>query len=76
MHLVIHLFIYSLSQINAENNYHKFKLFLFSERDITHLFPIQAKTYDLVYDGNDVIARASKLNSYKILLSLNAFCAH
>eukprot|EP00795_Rhopilema_esculentum_P008058 gene8058-13973_t len=28
------------------------------ERGITHLFPIQAKTYDYVYDGCDIIARA------------------
>ncbi|XP_006820781.1 nucleolar RNA helicase 2-like isoform X2 [Saccoglossus kowalevskii] len=27
-------------------------------RSITHLFPIQAKTFDYVYDGHDVIAQA------------------
>ena len=32
---------------------------LLIERGISHLFPIQAKTYDHIFDGIDVIARAS-----------------
>ena len=37
-----------------------FMFFFSAERKITHLFPIQAQTFDHVYDGLDVIARASK----------------
>ena len=34
---------------------------IFLERGIKYLFPIQAKTFDLIYEGNDVIGKASKL---------------
>ena len=30
------------------------------ERTITHLFPIQAKTFNAILEGKDVIARARK----------------
>ena len=34
--------------------------FLFSAKNITHLFPIQSETFDFIYNGEDVMAQASK----------------
>ena len=34
--------------------------FLFLAKNITHLFPIQSETFDFIYDGEDVMAQASK----------------
>ena len=31
------------------------------ERGIKYLFPIQAKTFDLIYEGKDVIGKASTM---------------
>ena len=35
-------------------------MFLFPGHGVNFLFPIQAKTFDYVYDGEDVIAQARK----------------
>lgn len=51
------LFFYSMQTLFS---YHYF-LLTFLERGIKFLFPIQAKTYDLIYDGHDVIGKARKL---------------
>lgn len=45
-------------------------IFLFLEKKISYLFPIQSETYDYIYDGEDLIAQASKL-----LLSLSCISA-
>ena len=37
-----------------------------SERGIKYLFPIQAKTFNYVYDGEDVIGQASKFSVFSI----------
>ena len=34
--------------------------FLFLAKNITHLFPVQSETFDFIYDGEDVMAQASK----------------
>jgi superfamily II DNA/RNA helicase len=36
--------------------------YFFIERGIKYLFPIQTKTFDLIYEGKDVIGKASKLD--------------
>lgn len=33
----------------------------FTARKVKYLFPVQAKSFDSVYDGKDVVAQASKL---------------
>ncbi|XP_070544483.1 nucleolar RNA helicase 2-like [Ptychodera flava] len=52
-----------LSQKERDGAFKKFRLTertvkLLKERGVTYLFPIQAKTFDYVYDGQDVIAQA------------------
>jgi len=52
-----------LSQKERDGAFKKFRLSdrtvkLLQDRKVTYLFPIQAKTFDYVYDGYDVIAQA------------------
>jgi hypothetical protein len=42
--------------------------FCLSAKGISYLFPIQSKTYDHVFSGQDMIAQASKLNLMTIIV--------
>ena len=41
--------------------------FLFSAKNITHLFPIQSETFDFIYNGEDVMAQASKSRNIYVI---------
>ena len=44
----------------------KIAFYCSSEKGIKYLFPIQAKTFNYVYDGEDVIGQASKFSVFSI----------
>jgi len=46
----------------ANNNqpFKKISFVFFAENKINYLFPIQSETFDYIYDGQDIIAQASK----------------
>ena len=44
--------------------------FLFLAKNITHLFPIQSETFDFIYDGEDVMAQASKSRNIYVIFIL------